>query len=157
MTNKYRAGDLLRRSGLIVILLSFFCSNTIADAGFDLEELRGKVVMLDFWASWCVPCRDSFPWMNNMQQKYADEGLVIIGVNVDADADAAQKFLEKYPAPFRLISDPDGVLAQEYGVIVMPSTFVFDRDGELAATHRGFKVRRQDEYETVLIDALQKQ
>ena len=93
MTNRYRPGSLLRRAGLIIFLLFFVGSNTTADTGFDLREFRGKVVVLDFWASWCVPCRRSFPWLNNMQQKFADDGLVIIGVNLDSEAAAAQVFL----------------------------------------------------------------
>ena len=156
MTNRYRPGGLLHRAGLIIFLLFFVGSNTTADTGFDLREFRGKVVVLDFWASWCVPCRRSFPWLNNMQQKFADDGLVIIGVNLDSEAAAAQGFLQEYPAKFRIVSDPDGSLAREYDVIAMPSSYVFDRDGALVTRHLGFKVRRQDEYETVLINALKK-
>lgn len=156
VTNRYHPGGQLRRAGLIIFLLFFVGSNTTADTGFDLREFRGKVVVLDFWASWCVPCRRSFPWLNNMQEKFADDGLVIIGVNLDSEAAAAQRFLQEYPAKFRVVSDPDGTLAREYDVIAMPSSYVFDRDGGLVARHLGFKVKRQDEYETVLINTLKK-
>ena len=125
-----------------------------ADEPIDLSQYRGKVVVVDFWASWCVPCRRSFPWMNDMQAKYADHGLVIVGVNMDAEADLAAAFLEEYPAQFRIAYDPDGSLARQFDVIAMPSTYVLDRDGNQVARHLGFKVRQQDEYESVLVEAL---
>ena len=74
-----------------------------ADPVVDLEEYRGKVVMLDFWASWCVPCRRSFPWMNEMQARYGDDGLVIIGVNLDNERREADAFLVEYPADFTIV------------------------------------------------------
>ncbi len=146
-----------RQTGFMLIAcLILVCGTTLrADESFNLDEYHGKVVLLDFWASWCVPCRRSFPWMNQMQQKYGDSGLVIIGVNMDAEADAAQAFLDEYPANFEIIEDPDGDLAREYGVVAMPSSYVIDRDGELATRHLGFKVKKQDEYESVLVEALQ--
>lgn len=125
-----------------------------ADASLDLDEYRGKVVVVDFWASWCVPCRRSFPWLNQMQSRYADDGLVIIGINVDSDQEAANAFLAEYPADFRIVSDPGGALATQFEVMAMPSSYVFDREGELITKHLGFKVRRQDEYEAALKSAL---
>ena len=92
--------------------------------------------------------------MNDMQAKYADHGLVIVGVNMDAEADLAAAFLEEYPAQFRIAYDPDGSLARQFDVIAMPSTYVLDRDGNQVARHLGFKVRQQDEYESVLVEAL---
>ncbi|MDA0680262.1 MAG: TlpA disulfide reductase family protein [Proteobacteria bacterium] len=125
-----------------------------AEHSLDLGEYRGKVVLLDFWASWCVPCRRSFPWMNQMQQKYGDSGLVIIGVNMDAEGGAAQTFLDDYPANFKIITDPDGALARQYDVIAMPSSYVIGRDGELVTRHLGFKVKNQGEYESILLESL---
>ena len=123
----------------------------------DLDAYRGKVVVLDFWASWCVPCKRSFPWLNAMHARYGKEGLVIIGVNVDKDANEAKAFLEEYPAQFRIHYDPDGKLAEEYGVRGMPSSFVIGRDGQLAAQHLGFKVKKQVEYEATLAATLQQE
>jgi thiol-disulfide isomerase/thioredoxin len=123
-------------------------------AGLDLSAHQGKVVIVDFWASWCVPCRRSFPWMNAMQAKYADQGLVIIAVNMDADGNEAADFLREYPADFEIVYDPDGELAREYDVIAMPSSYVFDRQGKQIARHLGFKVSKQDEYESTLAEAL---
>jgi thiol-disulfide isomerase/thioredoxin len=125
-----------------------------ADEQWDLKSHAGKVVIVDFWASWCVPCRRSFPWLNAMHQKYADEGLVIIGVNLDADRSEAMKFLEEYPARFDIYYDETKELAREFGVVAMPSSFVIGRDGEIAKKHFGFKVKKQDEYESAIIDAL---
>ena len=125
-----------------------------AENSLDLGQYHGKVVLLDFWASWCVPCRRSFPWMNEMQEKYGNSGLVIIGVNMDADADAAQAFLDEYPAEFEIIYAPDGVMAKAFGVRAMPSSFVIGRDGEVVTRHLGFKVKKQTEYETDLVSAL---
>ena len=123
-------------------------------AGLDLSAHQGKVVIVDFWASWCVPCRRSFPWMNAMQAKYEDQGLVIIAVNMDADGNEAADFLREYPADFEIVYDPDGELAREYDVIAMPSSYVFDRQGKQIARHLGFKVSKQDEYESTLAEAL---
>ena len=125
-----------------------------ANAPFELDDYRGKVVVIDFWASWCVPCRRSFPWLNQMQKKYGDEGLVVIGVNLDASTDDARAFLRDYPANFEIIYDSTGVLAEQYGVEAMPSSFVIDRSGKVVANHFGFKVKKQEEYEQVLRETL---
>ena len=125
-----------------------------ADEALDLASYEGKVVVLDFWASWCVPCRRSFPWWNTMQAEYGDAGLVVIGVNLDNDLQEAAKFLDEYSAEFKIHYDKDKVLAKQYGVQAMPSTYILGRDGELFARHFGFKVKQQDEYEAVLVDAL---
>lgn len=138
----------------VALTLLFIGSNTTAAPALDLTEFRGKVVVLDFWASWCVPCRRSFPWMNSMVDKYEDDGLVIIGVNMDSDPAESVAFLQKYPARFRIVNDPEGILARQYDVIAMPSSYVFDREGELVTRHLGFKVKRQDEYEAVVVETL---
>lgn len=74
----------------------------------NLADFKGKVIYLDFWASWCGPCRKSFPWMNDLQKKYADQGLVILGVNLDANPEDAHHFLQKIPANFRIAFDAPG-------------------------------------------------
>lgn len=140
---------------VFLVLLSFNCTPLFADEALDLAEYEGKVVVLDFWASWCVPCRRSFPWWNTMHAKYGDKGLVVIGVNLDNDLQEAAKFLGEYSADFRIYYDVDKALAKEYGVQAMPSTYILGRDGELHARHFGFKVKLQHEYEAVLTEALQ--
>jgi thiol-disulfide isomerase/thioredoxin len=125
-----------------------------ADDGFDLGQYAGKVVVLDFWASWCEPCRRSFPWLNAMHDKYGPDGLVIVGVNLDMERTDARRFLAEYPADFAIVYDENQALARAYEVVAMPSSYVIGRDGKLAARHMGFKVKQQDEYEALLVEAL---
>lgn len=139
----------------IILLLLVISSYTAADPAVDLTAYTGKVVVVDFWASWCVPCRRSFPWMNSMVEKYASDGLVIIGVNMDSDPAEARAFLDEYPASFHIVDDSDGELAREYDVVAMPSSYVFDRGGNLVTRHLGFKVKQQDEYEAIIRKSLQ--
>jgi len=151
---------LYRKSKHLIVTLClsllFFSVVNASDApgGLDLSNLKGKVVMVDFWASWCVPCRRSFPWLNEMQAKYADQGLVIIGINEDASADDSVAFLKEFPAHFNMVRDEDGALAREYGVVAMPSSYILDRDGNVVTRHLGFKVRLMDEYEAAIRSAL---
>lgn len=111
-----------------------------------LQAMRGRVVYLDFWASWCKPCRKSFPWMNALQAKYRDKGLQIVAVNVDSDPEQVKRFLEKYPADFIVAYDPDGKLASQYQVKGMPSSYLIDQQGNIHASHIGFR----DEDKTVV-------
>ena len=126
-----------------------------ASETFDPGQYAGKVVVLDFWASWCVPCRRSFPWLNAMHDKYAEQGLVIVGINLDMERGDAAKFLEEYPAEFAIVYDENKELARQFDVVAMPSSYVIGRDGQLAAKHMGFKVKQQDEYEALIVGALQ--
>ncbi len=142
---------------LLILMSTLFLAITPAgaDSTLNLNDYHGKVVVVDFWASWCVPCRRSFPWLIEMQEKYGQDGLLVIGINMDEDDSAAEDFLEKYPVNFRIVRDPDGVLAREYDVIAMPSSYVINRDGEIAARHLGFKVAREPQYEALLVQLLQ--
>lgn len=125
-----------------------------ADGTIELPQYRGKVVIVDFWASWCVPCRRSFPWLNSMYEKYADDGLVIIGVNLDLERTEAEAFLEEFPANFQIYFDESKDLAREFDVVAMPSSFILGRDGNVRNKHFGFKVKKQDEYEAAIVAAL---
>ena len=140
---------------LLLAAILVWAPLTNADNGLDLSSYEGKVVIVDFWASWCVPCRRSFPWMNAMQDKYREDGLVIIAVNLDRNAEDAARFLEKYPANFEIVYDPEGALAKEYSVEVMPSSVIIGRNGEPYERHAGFKVKRQAEYEATIRAALE--
>ena len=143
----------MRKLALLTVLLAWAPLGT-ADNRLELDEYAGQVVVVDFWASWCVPCRRSFPWMNAMQDRYQDEGLRIIAVNLDRDSADAERFLAAYPHNFRIAYDPDGNVAKEYGVVGMPSSIVIGRDGQVFERHTGFKVRKQDNYEATLRAAL---
>ena len=127
---------------------------TPAASADPLSPHAGKVVLVDFWASWCEPCRRSFPWMNSMQHKYEKDGLVIVAVNVDNDFAAAQRFLKENPANFQVHYDDDKSLARRFEVVAMPSSFLLDANGQLVASHLGFKVLKQDEYEAAIRAAL---
>jgi thiol-disulfide isomerase/thioredoxin len=120
----------------------------------NLGDYHGKVVVLDFWASWCVPCRRSFPWMNEMQHKYDDDGLVVIAVNLDNQASDAEAFLRHYPAQFSVYYDHERQLARQYGVEAMPSSFLIGRDGKLVERQLGFKSGKTDEYEAAIVALL---
>lgn len=120
----------------------------------DLSAYKGKVVLVDFWASWCAPCRESFPWLNKMQQKNSTKGLIIIGVNVDENSEDAQQFLKKHPALFKLLFDPEGKHPLYYNILGMPTTLIFDRKGILRHQHLGFKQKKTQEYEQIIEQAL---
>jgi len=120
----------------------------------NLGDYQGKVVVLDFWASWCVPCRRSFPWMNEMQHKYADDGLVVIAVNLDNQASDAEAFLQHYPADFAVYYDHERQLAGQYGVEAMPSSFLVGRDGTVVERHLGFQSGKTEDYEAAIVALL---
>lgn len=112
-------------------------------ASFGLEgklpaDLKGKVVLVDFWASWCGPCKESFPAMDELQQKYGQKGLVILAVNVDEDAAAMKDFLKDHPASFTILHDASKKLVGTVNIASMPSSFILGPDGKVAAVHKGF-------------------
>tara|TARA_B100001248_G_scaffold262141_1_gene256313 strand:+ start:6035 stop:6463 length:429 start_codon:yes stop_codon:yes gene_type:complete len=117
-------------------------------AELDLKPYKGKVVYVDFWASWCAPCKLSFPWMQKMQEKYGDKGFVVVTVNVDEDKSDATEFLQGFPKiQFPVIYDPDSKLVAKYNVEVLPWSLIFDREGKLVSQHRGFTSKKKQKYE----------
>lgn len=146
----------MRFFSLSVLLAVSWLSSSVALAAppAELAPIEGKVVWVDFWASWCAPCRRSFPWLNTMQRKYGSRGLQIIAVNVDKDRALADQFLKETPAQFSLRFDPAGKLAKEFKVQAMPSSFVLDAQGNVLASHFGFKLANTDEYERGIVSAL---
>tara|TARA_R110002012_G_scaffold98322_2_gene235934 strand:- start:554 stop:1072 length:519 start_codon:yes stop_codon:yes gene_type:complete len=120
-----------------------------------LSDLKGKVVYVDFWASWCKPCRQSFPWMNDMQHKYAEQGLVVVAVNLDTEPQLVTAFLQKIPANFPIVLDPEAEIAQRYDLIGMPSSYLVARDGSIRFSHKGFFNAKVSAYEQQLVTLLQ--
>jgi cytochrome c biogenesis protein CcmG, thiol:disulfide interchange protein DsbE len=110
-----------------------------AASSLDLTSSRGRVVYLDFWASWCGPCRQSFPWMETMKSTYEAQGLEIITVNLDTDRANADKFLREFHPTLNVRFDPKGELAEFYKVQGMPSSVLIDRHGVTRFTHVGFR------------------
>lgn len=119
-----------------------------------LSDLKGKVVYLDFWASWCKPCRKSFPWMNDMHQKYSKDGLVILAVNLDKEHKLAQQFLSQIPAQFLVTYDPEGNIAKNYKIPGMPTSYLINRAGELKIAHQGFHLDKKTSYEAEILKLL---
>lgn len=115
----------------------------------------GKVIYIDFWASWCAPCRQSFPWMNAMQEKYKTQGLEIVGINLDEQPDDAERFLAKLPAKFTLAYDPQGVSAKACAVKGMPTSLLVGRDGKVLLKHVGFNSESRDALERQIQAALE--
>ncbi len=119
-----------------------------------LADLKGRVVYIDFWASWCAPCKQSFPWMNEMQAKYGPKGLTIIGINVDKKREDADKFLTGTPAKFTVAYDSAGKVAEAYQPKGMPTSFLIGADGVVRAMHVGFRDGDRDKLESELAAAV---
>jgi thiol-disulfide isomerase/thioredoxin len=111
-----------------------------------LEELRGKVVFVDFWASWCAPCQKSMPQLDALRKEFPPDRFALIGVNVDRDAAAAKKLLGKRPVGYPSASDPEGTLPARFGLETMPTAYLIDGNGVIRYVHRGF---RDGDIETV--------
>jgi peroxiredoxin len=112
----------------------------------DLGKFKGQVVMLNFWASWCGPCRTEMPLMDQIYKKYSPAGFTLLGVNVDTDSTDAQKFLSQVPVSFPIAFDRDNKVSKLYEVSAMPSTVFIDRKGNVRALHRGYKPGDEAEY-----------
>ena len=128
-------------------------SFVLAGAGgetIDSTALRGKVVYVDFWASWCGPCRRSFPWMNSLHERYAKQGLAIVGINVDRRRLDADKFLRDVPASFAIAFDAQGSTPAAFDVHGMPSSYLVDRQGIVVAVEQGFNDQRKGGIEQLI-------
>ncbi|NOT83264.1 MAG: TlpA family protein disulfide reductase [Methylococcaceae bacterium] len=106
---------------------------------YDLQKFQGKVVYVDFWASWCPPCVKSFPFLNDLEHDFKDQGLQVIAINLDEALQDAKDFLAKQPANFTLALDTSKQCAQAFGVMAMPSSYLIDRKGIIRHTSLGFR------------------
>ena len=117
-----------------------FTLTTIPDNGsVTLSGLKGRVVYLDFWATWCPPCRKSFPWMDQVQEEYRDAGLTVVAISIDSRRSLAERFTEQMSPSFTVAHDPHGSVANSYRVSAMPTSFLIDRDGNIVTRHIGFR------------------
>ena len=120
----------------------------------DLADFKGKLTYVDFWASWCGPCRQSFPWMNEMQAKYAARGLQVVGINLDRKRDDAERFLAELPATFTIAFDAAGDSAKRFGVKGMPTSVLIGPDGKVLYMHTGFRDEERAQLEGRIAAAL---
>ena len=121
---------------------------------FALASLKGKVVVLDFWASWCIPCRSSFPFFDSLQHKFASQGLAVVGLTLEEDGDAVATFLDDIPVAFQIVRDPSGRAGEAFDVVAMPTTFLLDRNGKVAARFEGGDQKTHAQLDTAVATLL---
>ena len=113
-----------------------------------LSDLSGQVVMINFWATWCGPCREEMPHLEALYQRYSDLGFVLLGINVEEDSSGADDFLAETPVSFPILFDPASKVSELYEVVAMPSTVLVDRSGGLRFIHHGYKPGYEDDYQS---------
>jgi thiol-disulfide isomerase/thioredoxin len=123
-----------------------FTLGSRAGADVSLAQYRGQVVMINFWASWCGPCREEMPLLESIYKKYNRMGFTLLGVNVEPDSNAANEWLKQTPVSFPILYDKDSKVSKLYDVAGMPSTVIIDRSGKLRMLHRGYKPGDENEY-----------
>ena len=121
-----------------------------------LPSFSGKVVLVDFFASWCGPCKESFPAMEKLRQKYGERGLVIVAINLDKKPEDMNSFLKEHPAGFTIVRDASYKLVNEVKIPTMPSSFLLDRSGKVVAVHRGFEGGKTEKQYAEEIESLLK-
>ena len=125
------------------------------DRQVSLENFAGKVVYLDFWASWCGPCRVSLPALNRIYADYKDRGLEVVAINVDEEVEDATAFLERFPVDYTLLADPAGDSPRDYAILGMPTAFYIDRNGVVRGVHTGFRKNDEEKVRKALMELLQ--
>ena len=113
-----------------------------------LSDLRGDVVMINFWATWCGPCREEMPHLEALHQRYSGLGFKLLGVNVEEDSRLSDQFLAETPVSFDILFDPQNGVSELYDVIAMPSTVLVDRAGNMRFIHHGYKEGYENDYQT---------
>ncbi len=111
-----------------------------------LSELRGEVVLINFWASWCGPCRQEMPILSELHDKYKAMGFTVLGVNVEENSSAARKLLKEMPVSFPVLFDNNSTVSKQYDVVAMPSTVLVDRNGNVRYLHKGYKPGLENTY-----------
>ena len=113
-----------------------------------LADLKGEVVMINFWATWCVPCRQEMPHLQALYERYNSLGFELLAVNVEDNPEGARKWLEATPVTFPVLFDPKNEVSKLYDVVAMPSTVLVGRDGTMRSIHHGYKPGYEGEYQT---------
>lgn len=127
-----------------------FTLKTLEGGNLRLEEYRGQVVLLNFWASWCGPCRQEMPVLDRIHQRYEDTGFAVLGVNVEGEVAPAQKIVDKTNVTFPVLIDDAQTISELYKLEAMPSTVVIDRNGVIRYIHRGYKPGDEAKYVEVV-------
>jgi thiol-disulfide isomerase/thioredoxin len=117
---------------------------------FDLKSLRGQVVYVDFWASWCSACIESFPFLNELERELSRRGLVVLGINLDAEREDAARFLAKHPVGFSIATNPNRQCPKVFGVPGMPAAYLIDRKGHVRREHLGFRTGQANSLRTLV-------
>jgi len=127
-----------------------FTLKSLTGKNTKLSELAGNVVLINFWASWCGPCREEMPLLNDLHNKYEPLGFTVLGVNVEEDVTAAKGFLKNFPADFPVLLDNTNRVSKQYKVVAMPTTIVVDRDGNMRFLHQGYKSGDEAKYRQIV-------
>lgn len=127
-----------------------FTLKTLDGRNMKLSELAGNVVMINFWASWCAPCRVEMPKLNDLYNKYKDLGFVLLGVNVEQQEQPPRNFLKKRPVDFPILLDKGNDVSKQYNVIAMPTTVLVDRSGNMRYVHQGYKEGDEKKYRKMI-------
>ncbi|MDP4597240.1 MAG: TlpA family protein disulfide reductase [Pseudomonadales bacterium] len=125
-----------------------------AGGNLRLAEQRGDVIMLNFWASWCGPCRQELPALAELHNRFGPAGFKVLGINVDAQPEKAQRILQELNLPFPILYDSAGAVSATYRVNAMPSTVIIDRDGQMRYLHEGYKAGYADLYRSEITELL---
>ena len=131
-----------------------FSLHAMSGPNMRLQDQRGRVVMVNFWATWCAPCQQEMPQLNRLYQKYRSSGFVLLGVNVDDDPSKAAEVVAKLGVTFPVLLDADKRVSKLYDLSTMPSTVIIDRDGKVRYVHRGYLAGYEDNYEKQIRELL---
>ena len=123
-----------------------FTLKSMSGKNLKLSEMTGNVVLINFWASWCGPCREEMPLLNALHKKYEPLGFTVLGVNVEEQPDKARGFLNDFPVDFPILLDNTNKVSKQYNVIAMPTTVLVDRDGNVRYLHEGYKPGDEKKY-----------
>lgn len=124
-----------------------FTLQSVSGSNVKLSELRGSIVLVNFWASWCGPCRTEMPALDTLARSYADLGVVVLGVNVETESEGVNAYLSDIPVSFPVLLDQQNIASKAYSVEAMPTTVIIDKDGKVRSLHRAYQPGYEKKYE----------